>query len=165
LQQDLTRAQSDSVSLESRARDLQRRLEQQRSVDSRASKEAEGGGRVPAKTEPLRIASLLLASPTRGLGPTPSLAVPPATEAVALRLQLETDEFPRYRVALKAAASDRILWRGEKLESTPESGRRVGAVRVPASLLTPRRYTVELTGLARDGAAEPLGTYVFTVVR
>ena len=91
--------------------------------------------------------------------------MPPATDIVALRLQLETDEFPRYRVALKAAASDRALWRSEKLESTREGDRRVVAIRMPAALLTPRHYSVELTGVTRGGAAELLGTYTFAVVR
>jgi hypothetical protein len=91
--------------------------------------------------------------------------VPPATDAVELRLQLETDEFPRYRVALKSAAGDRTLWRGGRVESTLEGGRRVVAVRVPATLLAPRHYSVELTGLTRGGAAEPVGTYAFVVLR
>ena len=115
--------------------------------------------------KPLRIASLLLAPPTRGIGGVPRLAVPPATDAVALRLQLEADEFPRYSVALKAAASDRVLWRSEKLESVLEGGARVVRVRVPAALLVPRHYSAELTGISPGGAAELLGTYSFAVVR
>ena len=165
LQQELARAQSDRAALQSRARDLQRRLERERPADAGPAKAAEVGGPKPAKTEPLRIASLLLAPPTRGIGGVPRLAVPPATDAVALRLQLEADEFPRYRVALKAAASDRVLWRSEKLESVLEGGARIVRVRVPAALLTPRHYSAELTGIPSGGAAELLGTYSFAVVR
>jgi hypothetical protein len=165
LQQELARTQSDRASLQSRARDLQRRLVRERPADAGAPKEADGSGRPQAQTEPLRIASLFLAPPTRGLSRVQSLTVPPATDAVALRLQLENDEFPRYRVALKAAASDRVLWRSEKLESVLEGGRRVVSVRVPAALLTPRHYSAELTGITPGGAAELLGTYSFAVVR
>ena len=165
LQQELARAQSDRAALQSRARNLQRRLERERPADAGPAKAAEVGGPNPAKTEPLRIASLLLAPPTRGIGGVPRLAVPPATDAVALRLQLEADEFPRYRVALKAAASDRVLWRSEKLESVLEGGARVVRVRVPAALLAPRHYSAELTGISPGGAAELLGTYSFAVVR
>lgn len=165
LQQESTHPQSDRASLEDRVRDLQTRRERTRSVDAGVPKEPDGGGRARAKVEPLRLASLLLDPPTRGLGRVERLAVPPATDTVSLNLQLETDEFPRYRVSLKAAANDRTVWRADKLESTLEGDRRVIAVLVPAALLTPGRYFVELTGETRRGAAELLGTYAFEVVR
>ena len=130
LQQELARTQSDRASLQSRARELQRRLVRERPADAGAPKEADGSGR------------------------------PPATDIVALRLQLETDEFPRYRVALKAAASDRALWRSEKLESTREGDRRVVAIRMPAALLTRRHYSVELTDVTRGGTCTPMNTSI-----
>jgi hypothetical protein len=37
-------------------------------------------------------------------------------------------------------------------------------VTVPANLLTPRAYTLELTGISARGDAEPLDSYPFRVV-
>lgn len=165
LQRDSTLAQSQRASPGSLARDPQKQLEQPRPTEGALPKEAQGGGEAPEKSEPQRIASLLLVPQTRGPGRAASIAVPPGTDALALRLELETDEFPRYRAALKAAASSRIRWRSEDLKSSREGGRRVVRIHLPAALLPPGHHSVELTGITREGAAELLSTYAFVVVR
>ena len=46
------------------------------------------------------MTALVLPPQTRAIGPVPAVAVSPGVDSVAFELQLESNDFPRYQVAL-----------------------------------------------------------------
>jgi len=163
LRRELTRVQTQRASLESRARDLQKGLERP-PVEVPALRQPEGAVASREPIAKLQVLSFVLLPQTRGPGRVETVSVPPGTDAVSLQLQLESDEFPRYRVALRTAASDRPVWRSGSVRSARAGDGRAVTITVPAALLTPRHFSAELTGLRAAGGAEPVGSYAFRVV-
>jgi hypothetical protein len=113
---------------------------------------------------PTTVAMVLLPQ-LRNSGPIPILNLPPATDHAIFHLQLESDEFAGYRVALRNPATDQIVWRTGLLHSTARDENRVVPVTAPGTLFESRNYTLELTGVAASGAAEFAGSYTFRVAR
>ena len=107
------------------------------------------------------IATFVLAPPTRGVGSLPVVTVARASESVQLQLQLEVDDFPRYRVLLMAPQSGHALWTSEALQSAPN--RRTVAVTIPSSLLRSQNYSLELLGIPPQGSPELVTDYAFKV--
>ena len=62
---------------------------------------------------PERVVAVVLPPPTRAVAPIPTLAIPAGVDRVRFELQLETNDFPSYRVGLKDPATNRILWRSD----------------------------------------------------
>ena len=109
--------------------------------------------------------SVLLRPQTRSIASLPAVTIAPDADIVIARLQLEFDDFPRYEVALKGPASDHILWRSETLLAVSEEERRVVPVQLPAALLRPGNYSLELGGKPTDDTgSELIGNYVFRAV-
>jgi hypothetical protein len=102
------------------------------------------------------IVALNLAAPTRSPVAPPALALPSDAETVAARLQLEASDAKAYRVALREAASGRVIWRSNRLKA---SGATL-PVNVPARLLRAQIYQLEVTA-----GAEIIGGYTFQVLR
>jgi methionine-rich copper-binding protein CopC len=128
---------------------------------------AEEPGRVAdsrAEAAPLRTISFLVAPQTRAGESVVTVSVPPGTDEVTARLQLEFDEFPQYEVVLKNPATDESLWRSGGLRPRRQGALRIVSARLPASLLKTQNYSVELAGLSSDGAPEFIGNYVFRAV-
>ncbi|MGA3242540.1 MAG: hypothetical protein ABSG03_40370, partial [Bryobacteraceae bacterium] len=116
----------------------------------------------PARA-PRSVAILLLAQ-TRGTGRVASIDVPPGIDRALLQLQLEFDDFPQYRAALKDPVTNQIVWRSQSLTASSLGGNRVVSAGLPAGLLKPQNYTLELTGVPANGPAELIGSYPFKVV-
>ena len=106
------------------------------------------------------IVSFVLAPPRRGGMEVPSLAVPSNARAVAVRLQLESDDFPEYRAALRDLSTDEIVWSSRRVQGTSAV-----SIEIPASVLKRRTYSVDLSGLPARAPAEPIGSYAFRVIR
>jgi hypothetical protein len=137
--------------LEQRAQNLQKQIEDQRSSAAQTK-------------EQTPVLSLLLLPPRRGVADLPSIAIPPGPADVTIRLQLELDDFPRYRIALKDSDRDRVIWRSGDLQSQTSDGAKVVSSRLPATVLEPRRYVCQLSGVTAKGSSEVLGSYPFRVV-
>lgn len=105
--------------------------------------------------------SLLLLPPARGVAAMPVLRVPSADAHVIVRLQLESDDFPEYAVALRDLASNRTIFTTEHLKA----GANVVSVDLAASSLKDQDYSLELSGVPAAGAAEAIGSYPFRVTR
>jgi hypothetical protein len=88
--------------------------------------------------------------------------VRPGSDLVPLDLQIEGRTFPLYQVALMDPASNRILWRSQTL--IPSRHPPVVSVAVPAGLLKPQHYSLDLSGRHPAGAPEIVGSYAFQVV-
>jgi hypothetical protein len=107
--------------------------------------------------------AFLLRSPTRAAGAPPAIALASGSEDAIFRLELEPDDFPAYQVALKDLEANRVVWRSGRLSSAPEGSVRAVSASLPAGLLKPQTYSLELTGIAAGGATELVGSYVFKV--
>lgn len=129
------------------------------------SSEDPGRLREPSVAAPsVASISFLVAPQTRAGGPIATVSVPPGAGEVTARLQLEFDEFPQYEAVLKDPATDATLWRLGGLRAGGEGAFQTVLVRLPASLLKTRNYSVELAGVSPDSAPEFIGNYVFRAV-
>jgi hypothetical protein len=109
--------------------------------------------------------ALLLTPQTRSSGVMPSLAVRPGADGVSFALLLESNDFPRYQVALKDPATSAILWRSEKVAAGTLNHAPAVSVIVPARLLKAQHYALELSGVRAAGAADVVASYVVRVVQ
>jgi len=157
LRSQLDQAQADRTALQQRQLELQRQLGQ--------PADARPGVAETAKLSraPKTVAFLLLAQ-TRGIGAIASITVPPGIDLAVLQLQLEFDDFPKYEAALKDPVTNQIVWRSQSLTAASRGRYNAVSASVPASLLKPQNYTLELTGIPANGPAEPVGSYPFRVV-
>jgi hypothetical protein len=156
----LYQAQADRSAVQQREGELQKQLDAQRARESLDHAEQRSG--TPSH-EPKTVSFILLAE-TRGAGRVAPIAVPPGTDRAVLQLQLEFDDFPEYRADLRDPVTNQIVWRSRNLTTMPLGGNRAVSVGLPASQLKRQNYTLELTGIPANGAAEPLGSYAFRVV-
>jgi hypothetical protein len=83
---------------------------------------------------------------------------------VAFRLELETNEFPRYQVAVKDAETDRIVSQSRNLRAASRGDSKSLSVTLSAALLEPKRYAIDLSGVRPEGGSDFIGTYSFRVV-
>ncbi len=111
-----------------------------------------------------QLFTFALAAPTRGTARLPTLNFPPRISVVAVRLELETSVYPRYRVALRDLLTNRVLWQSGKLAAVRSKTGATVTARLPARLFAKQRYAFELSGLTADNAEERLSSYPFTVV-
>ena len=109
--------------------------------------------------------ALLLTPQTRSAGVMPSVAVRPGADGVSFALLLESNDFPRYQVALKDPATSAILWRSERLPAGTINRAPAVSVIVPARLLKAQHYALELSGVRAAGAADVVASYVVRVVQ
>jgi hypothetical protein len=169
LRSQLDQAQADRTALQQRERELRKQLDEQRPRDSLAQAgsrpdDNHGGARTgTASRAPKTVAFLLLAQ-TRGTGRVTPIAVPPGIDRAMLQLQLEFDDFPKYRAALKDPVTNQIVWRSQDLPAISLGASRAVSASLPASLLKPQNYALELTGIPANGPAELIGSYPFSVV-
>ena len=164
LRQQATEARNQQIALNQRAQELEKQLGEQRSANAGMLKELDGLRGTVAAPRALKIVAALLLPQTRGGTQIPSVSVPPGTDQVQLRLQLESDDFPAYQVALKDAAGSRVLWHKSNLKQRAEGDSNVVSVNLPAALLKQRIYFLELTGIPAQGTLESLSNYAFKVV-
>ena len=164
LRQQGMEAREREAALDHRANELERELSDQRSANTGMLKELERLRESRPASGALRTIAVLLLAETRGIGQLPTVSVPPGTEQVTLRLQLESDEFPGYQVALKDPATNHILWRSGKLRAKSEGNFKAVPVSVSAKLFRPQHYLLELSGVSRSGATELVSSYALKVV-
>jgi hypothetical protein len=160
--------------LEQRARQLQEDVNRQQAA-TRATEEELARAREalaavpsPANVEPRSggqgLLAFMLHAATRDAGKIPELVIPKGGDTVILLLPLVAIDFPHYEAVLKEATSDRVIWRSGRLGAPAPSDRPMIPLPVRTSVLAPRAYTLELTGISARGAIEPLDTYPFRVV-
>jgi hypothetical protein len=118
----------------------------------------------PLKSTVNAIALILLPQ-TRGAGPIPTIVLSPTADRAEFRLELESADFTGFQAELKDLAINRVLWRSGNLKEESQGDSRRVRVSVPADLLKPRNYNIELTAIPSAGARELLNSYAFRVVR
>ena len=160
LRRGLAGAQRASATIEQRVNALTAQLDQQHAVNGEM---AEALARVRS-AQPSTPFALVLLPQTRGLESVSKITVGAGADAVPMALRIETAGFARYEVALKDPATNHIRWRSSSL--TPDASRPpVVHVAIPAGLLRPQHYSLELTGQNAAGVREVVGSYAFEVVR
>jgi hypothetical protein len=120
---------------------------------------------VARPTPPAAVtATFVLPPPRRGLEREATIVVVPKdTKQLAFRLQVESDAYPRFWAALKDVASGAIVWRSPDVAAEPAGANRIATIVIPADILRPQRYAIELVGVGKSGASELLGAYAVRV--
>lgn len=159
----LASAEHDHAALEGRARDLDQKLAEARAANAASASEIDRlrDAAGSALTNAGALALVLLPQ-TRAIGPVPTAALP-GGGPVTFELRLESNDFPRYQAALRDPALNRIVWRSAWIEARTSDGRPSIVVSVPASIMKPQHYALELTGRGQD-AGDVIASYVFEAV-
>jgi hypothetical protein len=182
LRNGLNAAQSQSAALALRAHELEQQLQDQRAANVEAVKELERvrasmaalaqqsaaappADRTGAASQALTTIALALVPQTRAVDPIAALTVPQGTDRVTFELRLESNRFPRYRVALKDPATNEAVWRSGPLTAASTGDGPTVSVAVPAGVLKPQHYSIELTGTGATGSAQIAGSYAVRIVR
>ena len=156
-------AHTRQSSLEQNKQELEKELSEQRG-NGISQKGPEIGSKSNLDLDQLKILSLALPPPARGLSSIKTITVHPNADLVVLLLALESADFPQYRVTLKNPASNEVMWRSADLEATSTDGKAGLAISFRASLLKTQNYVAEVAGLSHGGKAQIIGDYPFHVV-
>jgi hypothetical protein len=155
------RAEATRVALQQHEEALSRQLEEQlQATDTKLRADRES-----RQSEPPRTFALVLLPQTRGGGPPSVIAILPGVDRVDFQLQLESDDFPAYQVALKDPATTRIIWRSGRLRATSGGAIKIVSVSLPARLLKPQNHDIELIGIPAGGLPQFIGSYAFASTR
>jgi hypothetical protein len=179
LRNSVSATQAERATLQQREQELLKQLDEQRSADADLSRELERvrgslarvEQRLPAnqqgnegKSHLQGFVSLVLSPQTRGGAPVAEIVLQRTTEYVAVELKLESDDFPDYRVALKNPATNHVMWQSARLKTGLKGESKTVIFRLPASLLKPQNYSLELNGIPAGRPAEIITSYPFKVV-
>jgi hypothetical protein len=179
LRRDIDNARSERTALEQRARALQQELDQQKSTATQTTEElsrlrdslgtlqqhaAGAGSTAGGSAAATVIASFVLQPGTRGGTEIPTITLPAGADVIRLQLPLEGGHASSFTAALRDAASNQVVWRGTGLHAVTGREKRTVAITVPATLLKPGTWLLELNGAGAGGVSEPLGPYPFQVV-
>jgi hypothetical protein len=105
----------------------------------------------------------MLAPQARGAAKIADLSLPHGTTRIDLSLELESNDFPQYRVTLKRLKTDQILWHGDGLKAQTKGQESTLLVRVPANILQHEAYLLEIAGTRPRAEAEFVSSYVFRI--
>jgi anti-sigma factor RsiW len=169
----------DHSALKQREQQLKAQLETQRSVNGGAEKEHQDSHQLTAsradmagdsardRESPAKnvIGSFLLLPQLRGSSELSKILVQGEGNLIRLRLQLESDDFPQYRVALRNLMNDQVVWHSGNTKSTAEGGVRIVSVLLPIDSVDTRNYAAELVGVQPGGQEEIVGSYPFHFVK
>ena len=161
LRRSLRDAEQRTVAANQEASVLTGQLANQRQATSAAQKAV-----VDARAaEPVATVALVLLQQTRGVSSPPIIAVQSGSRTVRLELRIDAPPLASYEVALRDPATNRIVWRIAGLRPREMRNSPVVPVGIPAALLKPQHYALELFGVPAGGGSAFAGTYAFEVVR
>jgi hypothetical protein len=184
--------QSAKAALDSRSEQLERQLTDQRAAHDDAARElararaaqaelARRSTAVPAPVPPatpvaanppadspapaarsLATVALVLWPQTRDATSLPAVVLPPGTKRLVLAVRIESNDFPGYQAILKDPATDRTVWRSGTL-AVRTGGELTVPVTIPANLLKPQHYSLQLAARGATVNGEIIGSYAFRV--
>jgi hypothetical protein len=116
-------------------------------------------GRAPATT-----IAFVLWPRTWGAGSDAAVIVPSGTDVVTFDIRLESHEFSRYAITVKELVTNQIVWRTNRVtvKSTADHASVIAVI--PAKVLKPRHYTVDLTGRNPEGGLELISRCPFELL-
>jgi hypothetical protein len=112
---------------------------------------------------PVSVAAFMLAPQMRGATQIPDLTLPHTTTQAAFRLDLESNDFPRYQVTLINMRSEKVLWHSANLKAVTKGENSTVSANIPAKLLQPEIYQLDLAGVSANGESEFVSSYVFKI--
>jgi hypothetical protein len=157
LRRGLGAAQRQIVAMSDRAQTLEKQLADQQAANTDTRRELDR-----IRIAPLPTPALVLLPQTRATGPVSTIAVPAGAGLVTFDLRLDANDFPHYQVALKDPATNLIVWRSDILTPNPRRPPTI-AVAIPASVMKPQHYALELIGRSAAGGLESIGNYGFQI--
>jgi hypothetical protein len=110
------------------------------------------------------IAVVLLPQARSAAGPIPAVTVGRQAHEVTFELQLDSNDFPGYQVAVKDFASQTV-WRSDRLTAVTRADHAAVTVAIPADVLKPQYYAIELLGQNAAGGTQNVGTYAVQLQR
>jgi flagellar motility protein MotE (MotC chaperone) len=116
----------------------------------------------PAQPNQIRIASFILTPQLRAASQIQTLSIARNVSSIDLRLELEPNDHPAFRVALKDQTGGTEIWRNGAMKAIGAGENRSINIRLPAKLLRSEQiYTVEVSGGDTD---EIISNYSFRAV-
>jgi hypothetical protein len=158
LQRGLDQARRQGAAISDRAEDLEKQLDDQRAANTDTRRELDR-----IRTAQLPTPAFVLLPQTRATAPVSTIAVPPGTGFVTFELRLDANDFPRYQAALRDPATNLIVWRSDILTPNPALRSPTVSVAIPARVMKPQHYALELAGRPLAGGLESVGNYGFQI--
>ena len=146
-------ALKDEQSRNDRAQELLKELQQRQKA---------GESVAPQKGGPTLASLILLPGSLRSEGASKELIISPGTSAVQLQLVLQAADYRKYRVIVKNSQAVEIRQKNALKPQRSSSGSTL-SLQLPARLLPPGDYIVNVSGVAASGAVESVSDYVFHV--
>lgn len=112
-----------------------------------------------------RLATIVLSPQLRSASETPEVSLNTNTDYLAIRLELEPNNYSVYKVLLLDQTNGQVLWRSNRVNGQNTADGKVLNLRLPAELLKSRSYVLQVSGLAKRGVEEPISDYPFRVVK
>ena len=126
-------------------------------------RETPGVGMGTGFGSPAKIVTLILLPSRRSGTKLPILKLQPDTYAAKIELQLESDDFSRYRVILRNSTDDQAIW--QSLSTSIKKGKnKILRIEISGSLLKSNIYSLEVLGISHPNTPEIIGNYSFRVV-
>jgi hypothetical protein len=162
LRQQVSRSESERALLAQREQQLQHQLAIGQATNA-ASPGTEKQNPQPS-IDRLKVAAFVLVPTLRGSGPPPTVARFAGIDLVVLKLELESNGFSTYQVAIQDSATRGTVWQSAELKPFSEGEQRAVSFVFPADLLKARTYVAQLKGIRGNGVAELVSSYPFRSV-
>lgn len=153
--------------LQERLSQLQSRLDTERGSKAQKSSPTganDTGARSFDSTTAL-VGSIFLLPQRRGAEEIPTASVSGKTGLILLQLQLESDDFPGYKIEVRSLANNRTVWRGDAVKSERSGQGPTLSVLLPSESVNSNNYIAEVSGISRKGRAELVSGYVFKIAK
>jgi hypothetical protein len=116
----------------------------------------------PPSPSPSSIALVLLPQ-TRAVSEPPTLHVAAGVSRVRFELRLDSDDYAEYQAGLRDPRTNATVWRSTWMTLPARAGGSAVEVDVPAGLLKPQHYSLDVTGRTAAGVVHVVGSYAFSV--
>lgn len=179
LRQQMSQTQARRDELQQREQKLREQLQEQRTTNATTEQELalereerahlEEELRRSGKPQPSpggsAIASFIFTPQLRSAGQFKTITIPAGTEQVAMKLQLEPNEYSNYTVTLSDQLSRQVLWRSGRIGARGVADSKTLSISFPANLLRTQAYSLQVSGISSTGNSEFISDYPFKVVK
>jgi hypothetical protein len=171
LNSQVAQLQAEQQNWQRRQQDWQQQLAQQRQHNDELTKRFQQGEKLIARLQdelarqvgPAIVSFVLPSGSVRGINEPRQVPIP--LRASSVRLQLEGEgEYTSYRVQLRTAAGQEV-WDKSGLPARSTAEGPVVIINLPARVLSPGDYELELRGVTAQGDVDVIDYYRFSVVR
>ena len=159
LHDQVARTEAERSTLAQQAQQLQRALE-----TPPAPVKATENPSAAKPADRMTVAAFVLLPSLRGVGSLPTVSVPADTDLVVLKLQLEANDFSKYRVSIVDSATRQPVWHSTNLQSMADGEKQAISFAFRKDILKQGNYTARVEGIQGNGDAEPITSYPFRAV-